>query len=378
MHAGMYVMFGLAWPGSRLRREPGSVVSTVSRVLLDYPHLLAGHCASGALRDLMTWAGLGWDGAPSESLAFGIGGDLGFTYLRAPEVQPPVYLVGRGPDLELDALGRLDAEVELRSGDDPVAGWQWVKAELDAGRPTMVWADIGDLPYLRVRLRMSRHDIVVVGYDDAESVAFVADNDRADIQRVPFEELARARSSTSFPGPTRHTTFVVDWPRRLPALVGVAREALEAAGHRMLDGSNGLPVARMGAGGVVAGGLGGVAVLADDVHRWSDLWGAEGADLALRSLGAFIEKAGTGGGLFRRLQGAFCQEVAERTGCEAAGVAADAYARCAQAWSAVAASAVGKAPLGERVRVVGDLAAALYDLEEAAAGSLLEAAESLA
>ena len=71
MHAGMYVMFGLAWPGSRLRREPGSVVSTVSRVLLDYPHLLAGHCASGALRDLMTWAGLGWDGAPSESEPFG-------------------------------------------------------------------------------------------------------------------------------------------------------------------------------------------------------------------------------------------------------------------------------------------------------------------
>ena len=28
------------------------------RVLLDYPHRQAGHCGSGALRDLLEWAGL--------------------------------------------------------------------------------------------------------------------------------------------------------------------------------------------------------------------------------------------------------------------------------------------------------------------------------
>ena len=33
----------------------------MARVVLDYPHRQAGHCGSGALRDLMEWeARLGW------------------------------------------------------------------------------------------------------------------------------------------------------------------------------------------------------------------------------------------------------------------------------------------------------------------------------
>ena len=45
-------------------------------------------------------------------------------------------------------------------------------------RPIMIWADIGHLEYLNVRLRMTMHDIVVTGYDEREGVAFIADNDR--------------------------------------------------------------------------------------------------------------------------------------------------------------------------------------------------------
>ena len=34
----------------------------------NYPHRMGGHCGSGALRDLLEWAGLGWDGPPGEGL----------------------------------------------------------------------------------------------------------------------------------------------------------------------------------------------------------------------------------------------------------------------------------------------------------------------
>ncbi len=59
---------------------------------------------------------------------------------------------------------------------------------------------------------MSRHDIVVIGYNDETQVALVVDNDREDIQQVPYVALARARSSTSFPQPTRHTIYDITWP----------------------------------------------------------------------------------------------------------------------------------------------------------------------
>src|SRR3546814_20022312 len=35
-----------------------------------YPHQIGGHCGSGAMRDLLHWHGLGWDGPPSEGLTF--------------------------------------------------------------------------------------------------------------------------------------------------------------------------------------------------------------------------------------------------------------------------------------------------------------------
>ena len=65
----------------------------------------------------------------------------------------------------------------------------------------MVWADIQHLEYLRVKLQMTMHDIVVTGYDEAEGVAFIADNDRDEIQRCSLPALARARNSQAFPGP---------------------------------------------------------------------------------------------------------------------------------------------------------------------------------
>src|SRR5690606_41573404 len=65
---------------------------------------------------------------------------------------------------------------------------------------------------------MSRHDVVSVGYDDDEELAFVVDNDRDTPQAVPYENLRKARASTGFPVPTRHTTYVVEWPGAAPDL----------------------------------------------------------------------------------------------------------------------------------------------------------------
>ncbi|BAE46182.1 putative transposase (plasmid) [Rhodococcus erythropolis PR4] len=66
--------------------------------------------------------------------------------------------------------------------DDPEEGWSWVRDEIDSGRPSLVWGDIAELPYLKVQMKMSRHDIVVIGYDEEAGVAFVVDNDWAEVQ----------------------------------------------------------------------------------------------------------------------------------------------------------------------------------------------------
>lgn len=348
------------------------------RVLLDYPHRSAGHCGSGALRDLLDWAGLGWNGPPDEGLVFALGGGLGFSYLRVPGLVPPVYLVGRGGDLEIDLLNRLGASVELRQTDEPALGWQWVQGELAAGRPVMVWADIAELPYLRVRLRMSRHDIVVIGYDDDHELAYVVDNDRAEVQAVPYAALARARHSTSFPEPNRHATFVVDWPAQLPDLAAAAGAAFSASARSLTDGGGDLvDTSALPTGSLAGSGLAGIAAFAADVGSWPDTFDDAELEAALRSLPVFIEKAGTGGGLFRALQGQGCRDVAALTGSAATATAAEEVGRCAQAWTALGLAAADEGSLALRARRAARAAALLPALEASAAQALEAAGREL-
>lgn len=303
----------------------------------DYRHQLAGHCGSGALRDLIEWAGLGWDGPPSEGLVFGLGGGLAFMYLRVPGLTPPVYAVGRDADLELDLCERLGIDVEERQTDEPDLAWRWVTGELEGRRPVMIHADIARLPYLRVRLSNTRHDIVVIGYDDDRGVAWVVDNDREDVQEVPLDALARARSSTGFPDPARHATYPMRFPDALPELLDVARDAAAASVRNLRQGAGvlfdplGLPPAA-----VVGSGLAGVETFAEDIARWPGVLSGDELNQAVRAVSVFIEKAGTGGGMFRRLQASFCADVAGYTGDYGFAAAADAYRSCANGWSRLA------------------------------------------
>lgn len=314
----------------------------MSRTIIEsYPHQLGGHCGSGALRDLLHWAGLGWDslpgdGVPSEGLVFGLGGGLSFMYTRYPGLTPPIYLVGRNGDMELDFCRRLGIETRRQQTEDPDEAWCWVKDEIDAGHPVMVWCDIAELPYLRVRLSNTRHDVVVIGYDDDRNSVFIVDNDREEVQDVPMDAFRRAHGSHGFPGPNRFATYPMRFPTRLPDLLACAREAAASAA-RVLGGEDALlfDVSTLPEDSLVASGVEGVKTFADDVASWSHRLDPDELTAAVRSLPVFVEKAGTGGGFFRRLEASFCRDVAQATGDTAFAAAADACQRSAEAWSAL-------------------------------------------
>jgi hypothetical protein len=118
-------------------------------------------------------------------------------------------------------------------------------------------------------------------------------------------------------------------------------------------------------------------VLADDVARWADLWDEATLESALRALPVFVEKAGTGGGLFRRLQAVCCHDVASRTGSPFSRAAGEAYERCGHAWSALGAAARAEESLAARAARVTRAAAELPALEAEAAEALKCAAAEL-
>ncbi|WP_205695559.1 BtrH N-terminal domain-containing protein [Conexibacter sp. SYSU D00693] len=295
-----------------------------------FPHRLGGHCGSGALRALLEHEVLDLGAGPlSEGAVFGLAGGLGFLFAELPDARPPVYLVGRTGRLEEDLATNLGAGLDLLETDDPARGWADLRDELDAGRPAMVWADIGHLEYLRVRMHNTRHDVVVVGYDEAAGVAFVADNDRDELQRCSLASLARARASDAFPGPNRHRVFRYRWPVALPAPREAVTAGLRRAVANMREAVSFLPGAEHGAG------LPGVATFAASYPTWAG-WDDELLDQALSGLRVFVVKAGTGGAMFRSLHAEFLHDAAALLGDAALDRAAEGYDALAEAWVGLA------------------------------------------
>ena len=305
-----------------------------------FPHRMAGHCGSGAFRDLLEFHGLSWFDEPmSEAMAFGLGGGLGCFFYELPEMTPPLYLVGRGGGLERGVCEHLGIDLDLRRTDDGDEGWRWLRDELEAGRPTMVWADIGELEYLNVRLRMTMHDIVVCGYDEAEGVALIADNDRDEIQRCSLSALARARNSQAFPGPNRHATWVMAFPSALPDAGATIETAVRGAVDNMRGGGRSLVDSDAGA----PMGLDAVAAIEGAFPAWPERFG-DRLPSALRGLRTFVVKAGTGGALFRSLHAGFLRDAAALLDDDGLADAATVYDELSREWVAAAEAIADRDP----------------------------------
>ena len=147
---------------------------------------MGGHCGSGAFRDLLEHWNLSYFDAPaSEAMAFGLGGTLGFTFMLSPQTDPPLYMVGRTGGLERQICERIGISLDFRQTEDNSEAWEWVVADISAGHPVMIWADIKKLEYLKVRLSNTHHDVLIVGFDEGAGHALVVG---ASVRGIPWRD----------------------------------------------------------------------------------------------------------------------------------------------------------------------------------------------
>jgi hypothetical protein len=301
---------------------------------IDYPHRLAGHCASGAFRDLFEFRGYRHEGRPlSEAMVFGLGAGLDVMYVPRPSRRLPFYLGGRAAGFEEALLARVGGALERRAEPDEAAAWAWVQQKLDRGEPVPMVGDCAQLEYLRTRTSMPLHVIVVVGYDATH--ALVADNDRAEIQRCSHASLRTARNARGFPLPAMNVTFEVTWPEALPPLDTLVRPAI-AQVARAMRAPEGAATELFGHG---AFGVPALERLEADAVAWQREVPHDAAERA-QHLWIAIEKAGTGGGFFRRLYRDFLAEAQALAPSAALEVARGHYAALADGWSALGARAL--------------------------------------
>ncbi len=296
-----------------------------------FPHRIAAHAASGALRDLLEHHRISYAPEPlSEGAIFGLSGAFSLRTRIAQHALPAIDLDGRALSLEADLARHLGLQATWSLTEDPGEAWRRLRAELDAGRPALVRADVAELGYRDRRHHDTRHAIVVTGHDRRAGSVWIADGSFPEPQRCTVGALARARASTAYPEPARHAMLCLRRPQHLAA----PHEAVAAAIRRAVENMRDTPEfehphARTG--------LGAVDALAD---AWPRLPQMTGARLG-QTLGALrfrIRDAGTGGALYRSLQARFLHDAAALLGSERLGRAALVCDDLADAWRAVASS----------------------------------------
>ena len=294
-------------------------------------HRVADHAASGALRDLLEHHDLSYVREPlSEGAVFGLSGALDLSVRIASAAVPPIDLDGRAQSLELELCRHLGVEARWLATDDPGSGWEQLRAELDAGRPVLLRADVAELDYHHERRHDTRHAIVVAGCDVQAGVVWVLDRSFPEPQRCTLSSLAAARASRGWPEPARHGLLRLRPPDHLPdsrAAIGAALKRVVQSMRQPLD--TGHPHVRSG--------LAGIDALA---AAWPQLPQAAGSRLGqtLDGLRFRVRDGGTGGALYRSLQARFLHDAAALLESAQLGRAALVCDDLADAWRGFAAA----------------------------------------
>lgn len=267
------------------------------RVLIDnYRNQTAGHCGSGAMRNLLYHY---CDLDLPEAVVFGLGAGLDSVFFTIEGVTPPMMLFGRGASMEVDlarTLG-LDYQETIQADDD--LAWQEVRQEVAAGRPTMLSGDIYYLDYRKFKVHFPGHRFVLLGFDEIRGEVYVADRTELATQTCSMQALRLSRNPPD--GLSTYNSWGKfhsgDVRHSLPDACGIA---LRITVERMLgfDTSQfeAMKALRGGDGGLLATGLKGLHTFSEQLPTWEQR--ADVSDHVAYVDNAII-KFGTGGGFFR-------------------------------------------------------------------------------
>ncbi|MDL2076224.1 BtrH N-terminal domain-containing protein [Streptomyces sp. GXMU-J15] len=275
------------------------------------------HCETTALGVLLRQQGLDL----SEPMLFGLGSGLSFVYWDSKNMGFP-FLGGRVKPFELtrnlaDGLG---LELVVQETTSPRRAWENVAARIDAGRPVGLQLDSYYLDYFSSKVHFAGHVVALYGYDDTD--AYLVDTEQqGGAVTTSLASLAEARAARG-PMAAKHRSFTLTAPPEPPSLHDRIVPAVTACAEAFLNP----PIANLGQRGIdKAGKL---------VRTW--LRRTERPDRDLPQAALLMERAGTGGALFRNLYRDFLAECAELLGSERLRTGHRLYAEAATLWTEVA------------------------------------------
>ncbi|MFC9879144.1 BtrH N-terminal domain-containing protein [Streptomyces libani] len=275
------------------------------------------HCETTALGVLLRHEGLDL----SEPMLFGLGSGLSFIYWDSKAMGFP-FLGGRVKPFELtrNLAAALGLELLIGETTSPRKAWQNVAAPLDAGRPVGLQLDSYHLDYFTTKVHFGGHVVAMYGYDDQD--AYLVDTaPQGGAVSTSLAGLARARAERG-PMTAKHRSFTITAPSSPTPPQDSIIPAIKTCADAFLNP----PIANLGHRGIEKA--------AKHVPKWLQRSDSPREDLPRTAV--LMERAGTGGALFRNLYRDFLAECAQLIDSSHLRTGHTLYTEAATLWTQVA------------------------------------------
>lgn len=258
-------------------------------ILQDFKPFIGEHCETTAVGSLLWQEGI----ELSEPMLFGLGESLGYIFWKMKIMDFP-FMGGRvKPDQLTENLCKnLNLKLEVKETSSLKKAWQNVSKELDRGKAVGLKLDCYHLEYFTTKIHFAGHYVAMYGYDNEN--AFLVDTKQQGTESVTsLENLALARNEKGSMA-SKNLSFIIEKEGPLPNLKSAIKSAIKNNAEAYLNP----PITNFC--------YKGIRKTATEIKKWF----ASSKDIKgdFTTSAMLLERAGTGGALFRNIYRDFLNE----------------------------------------------------------------------
>ncbi|MBF0432547.1 MAG: BtrH N-terminal domain-containing protein [Fibrobacteria bacterium] len=313
-------------------------------IINNFEKFIGQHCETTATGSLLKQVGIDL----SEPMLFGIGEGLGFIFWNMKIMDFP-FIGGRvKPDILTENICRnLNLDLEVTETSSKKKAWENVTKHIKQGRAVGLKLDCYHLEYFTNKFHFAGHYAAMYGYDH-EFAYLVDTNQQGGKVKTSLKSLELARSKKG-PMSSQNRTYAITKNEKSFDLKKVIKKAIY---NNAVDFLN-PPIKNIGYKGILK--------TSTEIKKWFNNSKDVKGDFQTTAL--LMEKAGTGGSLFRNLYRDFLKESFELLNTEVLKTAYHDYEEIAEGWKKVSTLFHQAGETGD-VKYINQASDILIDLSE--------------
>lgn len=300
------------------------------------------HCETTATGSLLKRLGI----ELSEPMLFGVGEGLGFIFWNMKIMDSP-FIGGRiKPDmLTQNITNNLNLQLEEKETSSVKKAWQNVVSNIDKEIPVGLKLDCYHLEYFTNRIHFAGHYVAMYGYDN--KYAYLIDTQQQGGKvKTSLRSLELARNEKG-PMSSKNRSYTIQRTRKDCELVNAIKTAVNNNANDYLNP----PISNIGYRGILKTSV--------EIKKWFKNSKDVARDFTTTAM--LMEKAGTGGALFRNLYRDFLKESGDLLRSDRIRKAFLEFSKIAELWTEVA-SLFDKAGESSKVEYINQASDILLDL----------------